>query len=48
MQVPVACSVTITIDLENLFQELGERALRNKSRRTVEIGGRVVADVKEL
>ena len=41
----VKARVDLSIDDHALFVELGNRALRNKSKRTVEIGGLVIASV---
>jgi hypothetical protein len=37
--------VTLEIDLDAVFSDLGKKAFKNKSRRAEEMGGRIVARV---
>jgi hypothetical protein len=44
----VPCDVTMQINVDKLLRYLGERALRNKSKKSADVGGDVVCHVEEL
>jgi hypothetical protein len=44
----VPCKVWLTLDEEGLARMLGEKAFKNKSRRSNEAGGLITAEVREI
>jgi hypothetical protein len=42
----VECMVEVDVDLDALAQQLGEQAFRNKSKRSVEVGGLIKVRVR--
>ena len=47
-KVPVMHKVDLEIDLDGIFQSMGQRAVYNKSQSSLGLGGLIVADVKEV